>query len=209
MARQVTLLRDTIHRVAVDSLVPVHAETKPEVMVRTFLPRNSILLLACLFGLPIAAFWAGGRFYELRGTVKDLRSDSKFSQLKWALLAYHDKYKAFPPTTFRARHDGPMHSWRVLLVPHTTASYGRHYAEYNLLHEWNSLDNLQALSGMPYFHYFSLDADKDIANYLAIGDGDEWPSEKPLRSLLVTREKDRFIVVEYPDSDIHWMEPKY
>ena len=62
---------------------------------------------------------------------------------------------------------------------------------------------------MPYFCYFSMGADSDITNYLAIGDGDEWPSEKPLRSRLVTKGKDRFLVVENPDSDVHWMEPKY
>jgi hypothetical protein len=30
-----------------------------------------------------------------------------------------------------------------------------------------------------------------------------------LNILLITEGKDRFLVVEYPDSDIHWMEPKY
>jgi hypothetical protein len=62
---------------------------------------------------------------------------------------------------------------------------------------------------MQYFDYFSTDGGNDITNYLAIGDGDDWPSEKPLKSRLVTKGKDRFLVVEYPGSEVHWMEPKF
>lgn len=62
---------------------------------------------------------------------------------------------------------------------------------------------------MPQFAYFSMDCDDDFAHYITIGDGEEWPSRKPLRSRLITKGKDRFLLVEYPDSKIHWMEPKY
>ena len=98
---------------------------------------------------------------------------------------------------------------RVLLVPHTSEYYRKRYAQYDFSQEWNSPDNLRALDGMPCFSYFSLNGDNETANYLAVGAGDKWPSKGPLRSLLVTRGKDRFLVVEYSDSEIHWMEPKY
>ena len=62
---------------------------------------------------------------------------------------------------------------------------------------------------MPYFTYFSMDGDSDITNYLAVGDGDDWPSERPLKSCLVIKGKDRFLVVEDPNSQVHWMEPRY
>ena len=136
--------------------------------MRTRLPLKSTLLLACLLGLPIVAFWVGGRFHELRRVGKDHRSDSKLSQLKCALLAYHDEYGAFPPTKHRSGHDGPMHSWRVLLVPHTSEYYRKRYAQYDFSQEWNSPDNLRALDGMPCFSYFSLNGDNETANYLTV-----------------------------------------
>ncbi len=57
--------------------------------------------------------------------------------------------------------------------------------------------------------FFRFNGEGETTQYLAIGEGDEWPSRKPLRSRLVIKGKDRFLLVEYPDSNIHWMEPKY
>ena len=56
---------------------------------------------------------------------------------------------------------------------------------------------------------FSIDGYGDIANYLAIGNDDQWPVKKPLKSRLITKDNDRFLLFEDPDSEIHWMEPKY
>jgi len=177
--------------------------------VRTLWPLRITLLLVCLFGFPIVGFWMGGRFFELRNISKDFRSEGRFAQIRCALFAYHDQHGAFPPTKYRPKPNGPIHSWRVLLVPFTDVDFKNRYSKYDFSQEWNSPNNLQAVGDMPYFFYFSMDADNDITNYLAISDGDDWPSEKSLKSRLVTKGKDRFLVVEYPDSEIHWMEPKY
>lgn len=167
------------------------------------------MLLTCLVGLPTVAFWMGGRCNEAQDISKDYLSLSKFSQIEAMLLLYHEKHGTFPLTKYQTVPGGPMHSWRVLLVPHTARGFVERYAGYDFSQVWNSSNNLHALGGMPYFSYFKMDGGGDIANYLAIGDGDEWPSKKPLRSRMVIKGKDRFLLVEYPDSDIHWMEPKY
>jgi hypothetical protein len=44
---------------------------------------------------------------------------------------------------------------------------------------------------------------------LAIGEDDEWPSKAPLRAIMLKKGDDRLLLVDYPDSEIHWMEPKY
>lgn len=177
--------------------------------MRTLRPLIITLLLACLLGFPIVAFWMGGRFFEARNVGRDYLSQSRFAQIRAMLLAYHEQHGAFPPTKYQPKADGPIHSWRVLLVPYTDVDFEERYSKYDFSQEWNSPGNLQAVAGMPYFHYFSTDGGNDITTYLAIGDGDDWPSEKPLKSRLVTKGKDRFLVVEYPDSEIHWMEPKF
>jgi hypothetical protein len=140
---------------------------------------------------------------------KELRSWATLSQLKFMLLIYHQEHGAFPPTKYQPEPGGPIHSWRVLLLPHMWPAAIEHFCEYDFSQEWNSTNNLLAIRRTPYFGYFRMGDDADITNYLAIGDGDEWPSRKPLRSLLITKGEDRFLLVEYPDSEIHWMEPKY
>jgi hypothetical protein len=149
----------------------------------------------------------GGRFYEARTSPWRDLSISRFKQLELALLFYHEEHGAFPPTKYQPVAGGPIHSWRVLLVPHTSRSFGS-YSDYDFSQEWNSTNNLQALGRTAPVN-FRFDDDGEIAHYLAIGDGEEWPSKEPLKSRLITKGEDRFLLVEYPDSDIHWMEPRY
>jgi len=169
------------------------------------------LFLVSLIGASIFALWMEGRFLEARNAGKDCQSQGRFDQIKAMLLAYYEKNGTFPPTKYQLIPDGPEHSWRVLLLPYTDEYYQKQYEQYDFSQEWDSPNNLKAVGGMPCFDYFSsMDAeDKDITIYLAIGDNDIWPSHKPLKSYLITKGKDRFLVVEYPDSKIHWMEPKY
>lgn len=182
-----------------------HAHIQTEVSVSSLRPLRITLLFLCFLGLSIVAFWVGVR----RSELTNFRSQNKFAQIRAMLLLYHEQHGAFPPTKYQPVANGPVHSWRVLLVPHTDLNFENRYSRYDFSQAWNSASNLQALGDMPYFYYFSMDKGNDITNYLAIGDGDEWPSQTPLKSCLVTSGKDRFLLVEYPDSDIHWMEPRY
>ena len=184
-------------------------ERETEAAVRSRHPLRVVLLALCCLGFTVLAFWSGGHCFEAMEEVRDDRSQDRFAQIRDMLLIYHQQHGAFPPTKYQAKPGGPVHSWRVLLVAHTDTDFADRYRSYDLSQAWNSPTNVKALGGMPYFWYFSMDDDNDITNYLAIGDGDEWPAHRPMRSLLVTEGKDRFLVVEDPHSKIHWMEPKY
>lgn len=157
----------------------------------------------------LLAFWIGGRSVELRDISKDYLSESRFSQLRFLLLSYHDEHGAFPPTRYQPSPNGPIHSWRVLLLPYIDADCRRLYSEYDFSDTWNSPKN-RAVAGSvgSMARGFSVD-NNETADYLAIGDGDDWPSERPLKARLITKGKDRFLLVEYPDSQIHWMQPEY
>lgn len=199
-----------MYQIAMDSLQvrpPVYIET--EARVKTPRRLKITMLLVCLLGFPIVAFWIGGRFLEARNVSKDYLSRSRFAQIRAMLLAYHEQHGSFPPTKYQPTAGSPIHSWRVLLVPYTDIDFKDRYSKYDFSQEWNSPNNLKALGDMPYFHYFSMDGNNDITNYFAIGEGDDWPSEKPLKSCLIIKGKDRFLLVESPDSAIHWMEPEY
>ncbi len=164
-----------------------------------------VLLLVGLVGLPILAFWLGGRLLEVRNAAKDMVSQGRFGQIEGLLRMYYDEHGAFPPTKYQPVAGGPIHSWRVLLIP----SLGER-RNYDFSQEWNSPTNLQALGRLPpHSNYFRLDGDSESTHYLSIGEDEQWPATKPLRSRLITKGKDRFLVIEYLDSEIHWMEPKY
>ena len=162
-------------------------------------------LVACLIGLPFGVFWLGTEFARGKSYVKDCQSACRMGQMRIALLIYHDKHGAFPPTQYQPVTGGPVHSWRVLLAPFFTGEPSK----YDFSQEWNSPTNLHAL-GTNSSRYLRFSGDGDISHYLAIGPNDEWPSKhQPLRSLLVTEGKDQFLIFEDFNSEIHWMEPKY
>ena len=175
----------------------------------TLRPLRIVLPLVVLVAVTILAFWMGWRFKETRSNSKHYLWQARFAQIEAMLLMYHEKHGAFPPIKFQSEAGGPFHSWRVLLVPYTSRSFVERYSHYDFSLEWNSTNNFRALDRMPHFSYFSMDGDSSIAHYLAIDDDSPWPAEKPLMSHLITKGKDRFLVVQYPDSEIHWMEPKY
>ncbi len=172
-------------------------------------------------GLLVMAFWFGQMFWEAKKVAEFCFSYSRFSQLRAALLIYHDLYGAFPPTKYQAHGGAPVHSWRVLLAPYTTDDFADWYAKkhekYDFSQEWNCAHNLAAMDFMPPLYTLDREYPSDgrtrrTTDFLAIGEGDEWPGERPgrpLRALLVTKGADRFLLVEYPGSGIHWMEPRY
>src|SRR5690606_27123543 len=104
----------------------------------------------------------------------------------------------------------------MLLLPHAGASFKERHAAYDFSQARNSSNNLQALKDMQGFDYFSMYGEDSWAQYFAIGEGDEWPSKRgsgklPLRSYLVEKGEDRFLLVEYPYLDLYiwWYDPKY
>lgn len=165
-----------------------------------------IVFLVGILGVFIAGFWIGNRVLEVKNATKDCFSSGRFSQIKCMLLSYHEQHGAFPPTKYQPKPNGPIHSWRVLLMPYMDMAHQRRYSKYDFSQEWNSPKNMQAVGDVG--DVFSMNATNStgITNYVTISTGDEWP--RPLKSLLVTKGEDHFLVVEYPNSDIHWMEPR-
>jgi hypothetical protein len=185
-----------------------HAYVTTKAGMRTLRTLKIVLLLVCLVAFCLVVFLIRELYLDAANRAKDVISQGRLAQIEAMLLIYHDKHGAFPPTKYQPEPGGPIHSWRVLLVPHTSPYAKEGYSNYDFSQEWDSSNNLHALVGKPS-RYFSVDGDGDTTHYLAIGPDDEWPSRKPLRSLLVTKGRDRFLLVEDRDSKIPWMEPKY
>jgi hypothetical protein len=167
-------------------------------------------ICTCVLGFSLLAFWVGWRWCEAGTLSKDFRSRNRFAQVELLLHSYHHEHGAFPPIRYKRNANEPTHSWRILLLPYIDMDFKDRYSRYDFSQEWNSPKNLAALRGIHDSNYYSLGPsyDTEYANYLAVGNVDDWPAEEPLRSHLVTDGKDRFLLVEDPDSKIHWMEPK-
>lgn len=167
------------------------------------------LIAIVVLGTAVLAFRSGRWLSEFREMQKGWLSDSRFAQIRLALLNYHHDYGRFPPTRYQPKANGPTHSWRVLLLPYRDPFTRKLCSKYNFSEEWNSPGNLAVVQSLqPEMHVFSMN-ENNVANYLAIGDGDEWPSDTPLKAWVVTRGKDQFLLFEYPASSVKWAEPKY
>lgn len=177
--------------------------------------RSVVMLLVSLLivGSVVLAFEFGKRLVEGRQDIAYGRSACHFGQIQLMLHNYHNEYGSFPPTRYQAAPNGPTHSWRVLLLPYMDVPGRQLYAKYDFTKEWNSPDNLKVSRSLsPVTQVFSLDRKTHITNYLTVGKVDKWPTWpyfKPLNAYLVTAGEDRFLLVEYPDSQIYWTRPKY
>ena len=171
---------------------------------------RTVLLIICLVCFPLMGFWLGWILRAEYNRGMGFRYQGRFDQIEFMLRCYHADHGAFPPTKYQSSPGGPIHSWRVLLVTQLNTGYVDRLPKYDFSQEWDSQNNLQALGKATDLNYFKMMRDDEIAHYLTIGDDDKWPAEHtPLRSRLIIMGKDRFLLVEYPDSKVHWLEPRY
>lgn len=68
-------------------------------------------------------------------------------QIGLALHAYHEFYDSFPPALVTDENGKPMHSWRVLLLPHIEQQ--PLYDRYDFSQPWDSPANRFVLQHMP------------------------------------------------------------
>jgi hypothetical protein len=143
-----------------------------------------------------------------------MNSSSRFGQLGVALHNYHVDQGCFPPA-YVADEDGrPMHSWRVLLLPYLEEMEKRAYKKYDFTQPWNGPNNkaLAESMGRAPGYFRSWDdklAEKSWTTYVAVtGDDAEWRRRGLMMAYLVNEGSDKFLLVEVPNSGIHWMEPR-
>jgi hypothetical protein len=189
----------------------VSVEQRGSVINRYF--KKILFLTICIVILFGIGTGIGYFHFEYRSISMLSRPANKFAELKKMLLEYHSLYGEFPPKIYQAEPNGPRHSWRVLLALSAGNEASKGDSEYDFSKPWNSSNNLCILNCVSK-NYFGIDDDSKVAHYITIGEDDKWPSDVTgehrilkLKSYLVTKGKDRFLLVENPQSDINWMEP--
>ena len=137
--------------------------------------------------------------------------DANLRRIGEALLSYEAEHGTLPPAYIPDETGAPMHSWRVLLLPHL----GEHglYNEYDFNQPWDSQHNQRFAKRMP--EVFACPADPDAkglgeTNYMVIvGPRTLFPDGKAMSTADVGDELITTITVaEVPVFGVNWLEPK-
>ncbi len=133
-------------------------------------------------------------------------------QVGVAMLEYQEAYGSYPPDYLPDADGRPMHSWRVLLLPHLQDPEADEiYRQYRFDEPWDGPSNRRLAHWMPQIYACpSNDAPPGETNYVAVvGEETVWP---PGRAINVTDIKDgmsnTIAVVEAAGQGINWLEPR-
>jgi hypothetical protein len=72
---------------------------------------------------------------------------NSFKQLAVAMFVYEDKHNCFPPAAIRDKHDKPLLSWRVALLPYIDQQ--QLFNQFHLNEPWDSPHNRELIAKMP------------------------------------------------------------
>ncbi len=129
-------------------------------------------------------------------------------ELTTGLIVYENRNGTLPPLVTSAADGTPMHSWRVLILPHMQLQ--NLYGAYDLTEPWNgptngSLDQRLAPHEV-YVYQCYRDTDKTRpgdTSYLAVdGPSSVWSGAKP------DDPGEAILLVEVLGSGVHWVEPR-
>ena len=127
-----------------------------------------------------------------------------------AVANYHETYGCFPPAYIADRDGKPMHSWRVLILPFLEQQ--ELYNAYDFAEPWNGPSNRKLAGRIGNIYLRSgLDSDQiHTTSFVAVvGPQTVWRGSKPRsRKDLGDGAHDTLMVVEVPDGQFLWMEPR-
>lgn len=166
-----------------------------------------------------AALLLGGGVLLLVPLINPVREAARRSwccsylkQIGMALHNYADRYGCLPPAVVRDKSGRPMHSWRVLILPFIGAAHLA--SQYDWNEPWDGPHNRLLADKMPETYRCPSrprGSDKPfLTQYVVVtGPGTIWPPEGAGSFRNVPDGLSHtLLVVEWADSDIHWMEPR-
>lgn len=137
------------------------------------------------------------------------QSHSPLNQLQLAFHCYHDVHGCFPPAYLIGDDGTPVHSWRVLILPHIDEE--ELYRVYDFEEPWNGPNNIRLADRMPTIYHCPSEPGSDsMTNYAVIvGEDTAFPFGKS------TSYEDfedglgnTILLAEIAHSDIVWPEPR-
>lgn len=165
-----------------------------------------LLVLLALFGvvlpLPVSLI-SHPASYRRASCMNNLK------QIALSVLSYWDRDGSFPPAYVADENGKPMHSWRVLILPYIEKN--DLYDAYDFNEAWDGPNNAK-LAQTP-LRLFRCPSESNVApltNYVAVvGPNTMWPGAEGVSpDDIPDGAAETILLIEWPDSDIHWMEPR-
>ena len=158
----------------------------------------SAVLAACVF--------VGNLLHVGRQNAR--RDECKYNliSIRRCLDSYHEKHGVLPPAYVADENGHPLLSWRVLAAEYVYLGYD-FKTKMDFTKPWNSPTNSRFLNSISteWLQCPSSWVTKpNVTHYVAVvGPGTLW--EQPCR---LSGSDKRILVIEWPNSDIHWSEPR-
>ena len=131
---------------------------------------------------------------------------ASLNQIGVSLRSYHDTHGVLPPAYVADQDGRPLLSWRVLVGDYHSSDF---WGEMDLSQPWDSQTNSRFLNDLGTVQWrcpSSEVAEPAMTHYVAVvGPGTLWDDNGPNR---LSESEKRILVIEWPDSDIHWAEPR-
>ncbi|HVC98006.1 MAG TPA: DUF1559 domain-containing protein [Pirellulales bacterium] len=176
-------------------------------------------LLATIGVLLILVMVAGGLLWQainaaIRARLQREECAGRLKKIGTALQNYHDEHGAWPPAVVADSSGRPLHTWRVLILPHLGTEEEALYKQYHFDEPWNGPRNSELAEQMPEVYGCPLDPNADLSqtSFLALldpvtGDFAVHPPD-PNAIPAPPPPKPPFMVVEVAESSVNWLEPK-
>ncbi len=169
-----------------------------------------VLLLVCLFGLLALLMPA---VQTARESARRATCANNLKQIALALQNYHQANGCFPPAYIADKNGKPMHSWRVLVLPHMDLD--DLYKMCNFTQPWDGPKN-KMVSATPVRVYLCPSDPSGHASrftqtsYLAVvGPNVAWAGEKPRKLADFGNDAaNTIMLIEVTNSGIFWAEPR-
>ncbi|MBI3864463.1 MAG: DUF1559 domain-containing protein [Planctomycetia bacterium] len=169
------------------------------------------LLVACIFWIFCIPL---GDSQERKRALPQCFKNIK--QVALAIANYESVHNSLPPAYVADEHGRPMHSWRVLILPHLSEQGQEIYDQYRFDEPWNGPNNAKLALRCPDVYRCPECVRQNgrakawMTNYVAVvGPETAWPGERALKSREMTDgTTTTILVVEVADSGINWLEPR-
>jgi hypothetical protein len=161
-----------------------------------------LFLLLLLVMLPAASM--------SREASRGVQCRNNLRQLALALCDYHDRHGHFPPLYVADANGRPMHSWRVLILPHLGED--ALFKAYDRNERWDGANNSKLASRMPAVYRCPADPlmPPGMTSYFGITGPGRRTAGKPPLSLddIADGRSNTIALVESSSARVNWLAPR-
>ena len=171
---------------------------------------GGMILLAAVIGVLIALLLPATN--AAREAARRVACINNLKQIGLAMHNYHDTYKCFPPAYIADENGGPMHSWRVLLLPFMEQQ--ALYEQYNFKEPWDGPNNSRLVGMIDTVFYRCPSEDltqgrSETSYVMIVGPGTISDGPTPTQmGQIADGVSNTIMLVEVTGSGIRWAEPR-